>query len=96
MPLRTAQEILNAIPGGPGYEARVELALEVAMNTEWWRGFYAPRDTVIATEIERLRQALYDICAAQPLWNGGIARHKPEYLYGFIEELRDIAREALK
>jgi hypothetical protein len=44
MPRQTARDILTAIPGGPGYEARVELALEVAMNTEWWRGYYAGRD----------------------------------------------------
>jgi hypothetical protein len=49
-----------------------------------------------AAEIERLRLALEDVYAAQPIWNGGIAKHRPEYLYGFIEELREIAREGLK
>ena len=43
MPKQTARDILNAIPGGRGYETRVEIALEVAMNTEWWRGFWAGR-----------------------------------------------------
>lgn len=49
-----------------------------------------------AAEIERLRSVLEDICATQMVWNGGIAKHRPEYLYGFIEELREIAREGLK
>jgi hypothetical protein len=39
----SAREILSAIPGGHGHRKRVEFALEVAMNTEWWRGFWAGR-----------------------------------------------------
>jgi hypothetical protein len=40
-PRQTAHELLTAIPGGPGYERRVELAVESALNVEWWRGYHA-------------------------------------------------------
>jgi hypothetical protein len=46
IPRKTAAEILAAIPGGPGYDDRVLLAMEEAMNLEWWRGFYTFRDDV--------------------------------------------------
>lgn len=46
-------------------------------------------------EIERLRMALNDIAVAQMLWNGGVARHKPDRLIDFIQELQEIAARAL-
>jgi hypothetical protein len=65
-------------------------------KTDEPRGCPTPGACSAASEIKRLRSALEDVCAAQPIWNGGIAKHRPEYLYGFIEELREIAREGLK
>lgn len=41
IPRRTAEQVLVAVPGGPGYEHRVLLAVEIAMNEEWWRGYWA-------------------------------------------------------
>jgi len=48
IPRKTAKQLLTDIPSGgvcwgsrPGYETRVEIAVEGAMNTEWWRGYYA-------------------------------------------------------
>jgi hypothetical protein len=41
IPRKTAKQILNDVPGGLGYETRVETAIECAMNIEWWRGYYA-------------------------------------------------------
>lgn len=41
IPRKTAREILASIPGGRGYDDRVMVAIECAMNTEWWRGFHA-------------------------------------------------------
>lgn len=41
IPRQTADEILTAVPGGQGYEARVALQVEAHLNIEWWRGYYA-------------------------------------------------------
>lgn len=46
IPRRSPDEILNAIPGGPGYKQRVLLQLECHMNIEWWRGYHAGRASV--------------------------------------------------
>jgi hypothetical protein len=40
---RSAEEVLTDVPGGPGYERRVEIAVETAMNENWWRGYHAGR-----------------------------------------------------
>jgi formate-dependent nitrite reductase cytochrome c552 subunit len=54
-------------------------------------------DAIAALEAEnaRLRVALEDISQSQPLWNGGVALHTREYLYGYLEELRMIARATI-
>lgn len=44
IPRLTADQVLAGVPGGVGYEHRVLLAVECAMNIEWWRGFYAGFD----------------------------------------------------
>lgn len=41
IPRKTAVALLAGIPAGPGYDKRVDVAVEVAMNVEWWRGYYA-------------------------------------------------------
>lgn len=41
IPRKEARELLASIPGGRGYDDRVLLAVEQAMNLEWWRGYYA-------------------------------------------------------
>jgi len=43
-PQQTAQQVLVSVPGGPGYDARVLVAVEQAMNLEWWRGYYTAVD----------------------------------------------------
>lgn len=58
LPRRTAGEILAAIPGGPGYDDRVLLAVEGAMNLEWWRGYYAGKG--IEADDARARAAYFD------------------------------------
>lgn len=50
IPRRTADEILTMIPGGPGYDHRVRLAMEVAMIVEWWRGYYTGKGIDAAAE----------------------------------------------
>ncbi len=40
---RTAEEVVIAVPGGLHYEARVQTAVAVWANEEWWRGYYAGR-----------------------------------------------------
>ena len=40
---RTADEVISAVPLGPGVDQRTALAVEAAMNEEWWRGYYAGR-----------------------------------------------------
>jgi hypothetical protein len=40
---RAADQVLIDVPGGVGYEQRVLIAVEAAMNEEWWRGYYAGR-----------------------------------------------------
>lgn len=68
----------------------------------WWvvdgdgPGFRSATLVECWAEIMRLRQALYDVAAMHPAWNGGIAPHRPRYLYDFIDELKEVAREALK
>lgn len=41
IPRKKARELLASIPGGRGYDDRVLLAVEQAMNLEWWRGYHA-------------------------------------------------------
>lgn len=40
---RTAEQVMASVPLGPGVEQRTRLAVEIAMNEEWWRGYYAGR-----------------------------------------------------
>jgi hypothetical protein len=41
IPRQEAAELLASIPAGPGYERRLLIAIECALNLEWWRGYYA-------------------------------------------------------
>lgn len=41
IPRKEARQLLASIPGGQGYDDRVLLAVEGAMNLEWWRGYHA-------------------------------------------------------
>lgn len=38
---KTATEVIESVPLGPGVSHRINIAVEVAMNEEWWRGYYA-------------------------------------------------------
>lgn len=40
-----ARQLLARIPAGPGYDDRVLLAVEQAMNLEWWRGYHAAQSS---------------------------------------------------
>lgn len=46
VPRRTAEQIVASVPLGRGVEERIILAIEVAMNEEWWRGYYAGRGVI--------------------------------------------------
>jgi hypothetical protein len=48
IPRKNAEEVLIGVPGGQGYEQRVKVAVEVAMNIEWWRGYHAGQKAAIA------------------------------------------------
>jgi hypothetical protein len=48
IPRKTAEEVLSGVPPGPGVEQRTKLAVEVAMNLEWWRGYHAALAEVLA------------------------------------------------
>lgn len=41
---KDARKLLAEIPMGKGYDDRVLLAIEQALNLEWWRGYYAAKD----------------------------------------------------
>lgn len=41
---RDASGVIASVPGGAGYDNRVVMAVELAMNQEWWRGYYAGID----------------------------------------------------
>jgi hypothetical protein len=41
IPRKEARQLLAQIPMGRGYDDRVVLAVEQAMNLEWWRGYHA-------------------------------------------------------
>jgi len=44
IPRVEARQLLARIPAGDGrYDDRVLLAVEQAMNLEWWRGYYAAK-----------------------------------------------------
>lgn len=43
---KEARQLLAEIPAGPGYDDRVLLAVEQAMNLEFWRGYHAALPTV--------------------------------------------------
>jgi len=40
IPRVEARKLLASIPLGRGYDDRVLLAVEQAMNLEWWRGYH--------------------------------------------------------
>lgn len=46
---RTAKEVIASVPLGPGVTDRMTIAAEMAMNEEWWRGYYAGRGVVDST-----------------------------------------------
>ena len=46
IPRRTAHEVVLDVRLGAGVESRTVLAVEAAMNEEWWRGYYAGRGVV--------------------------------------------------
>jgi hypothetical protein len=41
IPRLTVDEMLAAIPAGPGYHDRQLAALESALNVQWWRGYHS-------------------------------------------------------
>ena len=49
IPWKEAQSLLASIPGGRGYDDRVLLAVEQALNLAWWRGYYAGNDAALKT-----------------------------------------------
>jgi hypothetical protein len=38
---RRADEILSVVPAGPGWGARMRVAVDYALNDTWWRGYTA-------------------------------------------------------
>lgn len=40
IPRVEARQLLARVPAGHGYDDRVLLAVEQAMNMEWWRGYW--------------------------------------------------------
>lgn len=57
-PRKEARQLLAQIPAGKGYDNRLLLAVEQAMNLEWWRGYHAAKSNVshgrpdVLTEID--------------------------------------------
>ncbi len=49
IPRKEARQLLASIPAGNGYDDRVLVAVEQAMNTEWWRGYHAAYDRIVRT-----------------------------------------------
>ena len=43
IPRIEARQLLARIPAGRGYDNRVLLAVEQAMNLEWWRGYWSAK-----------------------------------------------------
>jgi hypothetical protein len=41
IPRKEARELLASVPAGRNYDDRVLLAVEQALNLEWWRGYHA-------------------------------------------------------
>lgn len=41
IPRKEARQLLAEIPFGVGYDDRILLAVEQALNLEWWRGYHA-------------------------------------------------------
>lgn len=44
LPRRSAREIVALVAGGLGYHERLTIAIEEAINQEWWRGYFAGID----------------------------------------------------
>ena len=42
-PRKTARELLASVAAGRGYDDRLLIAVECAMNLEWWRGYNAAK-----------------------------------------------------
>lgn len=46
IPRLDAKDVIASVPLGRGVDDRLEIAVAVAMNAEWWRGYYAGRGVV--------------------------------------------------
>lgn len=49
-PRLTARELLASIPSGPGVDERILLAVEAALNHEWWRGYYSAKPETLTPQ----------------------------------------------
>lgn len=54
MPAPTGAELLARVRKWRGHEKRLERAVQVALNVEWWRGYY----TAKAEEVRPWREVL--------------------------------------
>jgi hypothetical protein len=50
IPRVTASQLMAQIPAGRGYDDRVDLAVEQALNLEWWRGYHAALATSVTKD----------------------------------------------
>lgn len=51
IPRVEARQLFARVPAGSGYDDRVILAVEQAMNLEWWRGYHA-KDSLNEDDIQ--------------------------------------------
>lgn len=87
IPRVEARTLMARIPAGPGYDDRCLVAVECAMNLEWWRGYHAaasePDRVNTLTGLPALRQAIVEHTKGDLFWIGEILLSELEKETGF-------------
>jgi hypothetical protein len=74
IPRKEARQLLAQIPLGRGFDDRLLLAVEQAMNLEWWRGYHAApklsddETFTLQAAVENLRSAERDDRIIEAAW----------------------------
>jgi hypothetical protein len=71
IPRKTARQVMASVPAGRGYDDRLLLAVEQAMNLEWWRGYHAAlRSRTTQTGVNLNQRNEHGACRIQNVAQG--------------------------
>ena len=87
----TAADLFARVPMGKGYYERIEVAVETALNVQWWRGYYAAVDLALSLE-----EAAKNVLAEQEDDPTSLeALYATNRLKKVLQKMRDHSQEGL-